>query len=217
MKLSFASKNAPPPEPPKPDVILASQSIGRRMLLEKLGVRFRVSVARVDEETIVDKKPEITIKKRAAAKALEVANHPRVYNIPEERESLIIAADSMAILGAKVYGKSVDRENTREMLKALMGKTHVFTTAVHIVLVQNEKIKKTWEKTITTKVTLRKMSTAEIESYITRFDFTRFAGGYALNEAPWDLVTKIDGSYTNVIGLPFEVVLPVLRQLKIIL
>ena len=60
------------------------------------------------------------------------------------------------------------------------------------------------------------MSPAEIESYITRFDFTRFAGGYALNEAPWDLVTKIDGSYTNVIGLPFEVLLPILRQLKII-
>lgn len=217
MKLSFASKNAPPPEPPKPDIILASQSIGRRMLLEKLGVRFRVSVARIDEDAIVDKKPETTIKKRAAAKALEVANHPRVYSIPEERESLIIAADSMAILGAKTFGKSTDREHTREILKNLMGKTHAFTTAVHIILMNGEKVKKTWEKSVTTKVTFRKMNTTEIESYITRFDFTRFAAGYALNEAPWDLVTKLDGSYTNVIGLPFEVLLPILRQLKIIL
>ncbi|MCL4200678.1 Maf family protein, partial [Patescibacteria group bacterium] len=40
--------------------------------------------------------------------------------------------------------------------------------------------------------------------------------GYALNETPWDLVTKVDGSYTNVIGLPFEVLLPVLRTIKII-
>jgi septum formation protein len=216
MKLSFASKNSLPPEPPKPDVILASQSIGRKMLLEKLGVRFRVVVTRVDEDAIVDKKPETTIKKRAAAKAAEVVAHPRVYTIPEERESLIVAAYSMAVLGPKTFGKSIDREDTKSMLKALMGKTHNFVTAVHIVLVQNNVIKKTWEKTVTTKVTFRKMSPVEIDSYVARFDFSRFAAGYALNEAPWDLVTKVDGSYTNVIGMPFEVLLPILRQLKII-
>ncbi len=217
MKLSFASKNSLPEEPPKPDVILASQSIGRRMLLEKLGIRFRVVVARVDEESIVDKKPEIMVKKRAAAKAQEVVTHPRVYSFPEDRESLIVAADSMAVLGSKAFGKSDDREHTREILKSLMGKTHNFVTAVNIVLVQNGKVKKTWEKTVTTKVTFRKMNTVEIESYIARFDFTRFAAAYAVNEAPWDLVTKIDGSYTNVIGLPFEILLPILRQLKIII
>ena len=217
MKLSFASKNALPPEPPKPDVILSSQSIGRKMLLEKLGVRFRVVVTRVDEDAIMDKKPETMIKKRAAAKALEVVANPRVYSIPEERESLIVAADSMAILGSKTFGKSTDREDTKNMLKALMGKTHNIVTAVHIVLAQNNSITKTWEKTVTTKVTFRKMNTVEIESYVSRFDFTRFAAGYALNEAPWDLVTRVDGSYTNVIGLPFEVLLPILRSLKIII
>jgi len=217
MKLSFASKNMPPEEPPKPDVILASQSVGRKLLLEKLGLRFRIVVARVDEDAIVDKKPETMIKKRAAAKVAEVVTHSRVYSIPEEREALIIGADSMAILGSKTFGKSTDRENTREMLHALMGKTHTFVTAVHIVLFQNNRVKKTWEKIVSTKVTFRKMNTIEIESYITRFDFTRFAAGYSVNEAPWDLVTKIDGSYTNVIGLPFEVLLPILRSLKIII
>jgi septum formation protein len=98
-----------------------------------------------------------------------------------------------------------------------MGKTHVFVTAVNIVLMKDGVAKKTWEKTVKTKVTFRKLSPVEVDSYITRFDFTRFAAAYALNEAPWDLVTKIDGSYTNVIGLPFEVLLPILRQLKIIL
>ncbi len=218
MKLSFASKNAPPEEPPKPDVILASQSLGRRTLLEKLSVRFRVVVARVDEESIVDKKPETTIKKRAAAKAHEVVAHPRVYALPEEREALIVAADSMAILGAKTYGKPADRESAREMVKALMGKTHVFVSAVNIVLIGTDgKVKKTWEKTVSTKVTLRKLSPVELDSYIARYDLSRFAAAHAINDAPWDLVTKIDGSYTNVIGLPFEVLLPILRQLKIII
>lgn len=218
MKLSFTSKNAPPPEPPKPDVVLASQSVGRRALLEKLGVRFRSVVARIDEEHIVDKKPEATIKKRAAAKAHEVVAHPRVYSLPEEREALVVAADSMAIIGTKIYGKPADREGARAMIKTLMGRTHTFVTAVNIVLMGIDgKVKKTWEKSVSTRVTLRKLSPIEMDSYIARHDLSRFSGSYAINDAPWDLVTKIDGSYTNVIGLPFEVLLPILRQLKIIL
>ncbi len=217
MKLQFTRKSDEPEIPPPPDIMLASQSIGRRMLLEKLGVRFRVVVSRIDEESIVDKDPLKMIKRRAEAKANEIVEHPRVYTIPETRESLIVAADSMAVLGVKTFGKSIDREDTRGMLKALMGKTHVFTTAVSMILFDGVTIKKRWDKTIKTRVTMRKLTPAEIESYVARFDFTRFAAAYALNEAPWDLITKIDGSYTNVIGLPFEVLLPVLRSQKIII
>lgn len=187
------------------------------MLLEKLGIRFRVVVSRIDEDAIVDANPETMIKKRAEAKAREVINNPKVYSISEEREAIIVAADSMAIIGKKAYGKALDRENAKEILKAMMGKTHVFATAVTMAHVAEGKVKKSWDKIVKTKVTMRKMTGPEVESYISRFDFTRFAGGYAINEAPWDLVTKVDGSYTNVIGLPFEVLLPVLRGLKIIL
>jgi septum formation protein len=144
-------------------------------------------------------------------------NHSRVYSLPETREALIIGADSMAIIGKKTFGKSADREETREMLKSLMGRTHVFATAVSIVLFDGTQAKKTWEKTVKTRVTMRKMTPVEIDSYVSRFDFARFAAAYALNEAPWNLITKIDGSYTNVIGLPFEVLLPLLRKYKIIL
>ena len=216
MKLSFASKNHPE-EPLAPDVVLASQSVGRRSLLEKLGIRFRTAVTRVDEDKITDPNPIKTIQKRAAAKSSEVINNPRVYMIPEDRDVLIIAADSEAIIGKKSYGKAADREDAIRILKELMGRTHTFTTAVQITHLAMGKIKKTWTKTITTKVTLRKMTGPELESYVTRYDFSRFAAGYALNETPWDLVTKVDGSYTNVIGLPFEVLLPILRQLKIII
>ncbi len=217
MKLQFSRKSNEPEIPPPPDVILASQSIGRRLLLEKLGLRFRVVVSRVDEDAIVDKDPYKMIKMRAAAKAREVITHPRVYSIPETRESLVVAADSMAVIGKKTFGKSTDREHTRAMLKALMGRTHVFATAVSIVLFDGTKIKKQWDKMVKTRVTMRKMTPVEIESYISRFDFTRFAAAYAINEAPWDVVTKMDGSYTSVIGLPFEVLLPILRAQKIII
>ena len=216
MKLQFTRKNALPEIPPPPDVILASQSIGRRMLLEKLGLRFRVVVSRVDEDAIIDRDPYKMIKMRAAAKVREIVGHPRVYAIPETRESLVVAADSMAVIGKKTFGKSIDREDTREMLKNLMGRTHVFATAVSVVLFDGTKVKKQWDKVVKTRVTMRKMMPVEIDSYVSRFDFTRFAAAYAINEAPWDLVSKMDGSYTNVIGLPFEVLLPILRAQKII-
>jgi len=217
MKLSGNPRNQPPPLPPLPDVVLASQSLGRRTLLEKLGLRFRVAVARLDEDLITERNLIKTLEKRAAAKASEVTGNPRVYHLAEDRPTLVIGADSMAILGKRAFGKSRNREQAKVMLKSLMGRTHLFTTAVKLVLWEQNRVKKIWEKTVATKVTLRKLPAAELESYLTRYDFSRFAAGYTLNETPWDLVTKIDGSYTNVIGLPFEVLLPALRTLKIIL
>ena len=215
MNLHLTRSGEPLPPPPI-DVVLASQSIGRKMLLEKLGIRFRVAHTRVDEDILTSKDPLALIKKRAAAKADEVARHPRVYTLSEEFKTLVITADSMAILGKKAYGKAQDRNDAREIVKALMDKTHAFTTAVVVTLFEGHTAKQKWEKVVTTKVTMRKLSAPELESYVLRYDFTRFAAGYALNETPWDLVTKIDGSYTNVIGLPFEVILPILKKLEII-
>ncbi len=179
-------------------------------------MRFRVIVTHVDEGAFVDKSPLSMLQRRARAKVDEVVKHPRVYNLSENAQSLVIAADSMAILRAQTFGKANGREDAKTILKALMGKTHTFATAVSIVLMDKGEEKKRWEKVVQTKVTLRKLPPVELETYVMRYDFTRFAAGYALNETPWNLVTKVDGSYTNVIGLPFEVLLPILRNLKII-
>lgn len=215
MAIRFSSPNQPPPPQPV-HIILASQSIGRKQLLEKLGLRFRVAVARIDEEAITDRDPLVTLKKRAAAKLSEIIDHPRVYQISDVAKTVVIAADSMALLGKRTFGKSRDRDHAKAMLKVLMDRTHTFVTAVAIAVMDAGKVKKKWEKTIKTNVTMRKLSGSELEQYVTRYDFTRFAAGYALNDTPWDLVVKIDGSYTNVVGLPFEVLLPVLRSIKII-
>ncbi|MBI5620426.1 Maf family protein [Candidatus Gottesmanbacteria bacterium] len=216
MNLHLTRSNEPLPPPPI-DVVLASQSVGRKTLLEKMGLRFRVVHTRLDEDAITHADPLAMIKKRALAKADEVTKHPRVYTLSEEHRSLVIAADSMAIVGKKTFGKAKDRDDAREILKALMDRTHVFATALVVTYYEGQVVKQKWEKVTQTKVTLRKLTSPELESYVTRYDFTRFAAGYALNETPWDLVTKIDGSYTNVIGLPFEVLLPILRKLEIIL
>ncbi len=216
MNLSFRKSSDPLPPPPV-QVILASQSLGRRHLLEKLGIPFRVVISRIEEEKITNSDPFLTLKKRAAAKAEEVSKNPRVYSLPESGKALIVAADSMGVLGKKTFGKSRDREDTKEILKNLMGRTHVFATHTVALYLENLEEKKRWEKLVKTRVTLRKLTATEVDSFVNRYDLSRFAAGYALNETPWDLVTKIEGSYTNVIGLPFEVLLPVLRQHKIII
>ncbi len=186
------------------------------MLLEKLGIPFRTIVSNVNEDMITDPDPVKTIKKRALAKAEEIVKNPRIFNLPIDSRSLIIAADSMAVLGKKTFGKTNTREEAKAMVKELMGKTHTFTTAVKIMYLHGLTVKKMWDTVETTKVTMRKMTMPELDQYTNRYDFSRFAAAYTINEAPWDLVTKIDGSYTNVIGLPFECILPIFRKLEII-
>ena len=215
MNLSFRPQNIPPEERPI-QVILASQSVGRKSLLEKIGIMFRTLVTHVDEEAIVNKDPYKTIKARAQAKAQEVIKNPRLYNLPAEGRMLLIAADSMAVLGNVTFGRTHDKEETKTQLKSLMGKTHIFVTATTITFINNGIVKKTWESLVKTKVTMKKMLPAELEAYVNHYDFSRFAAGYSINEAPWDLITKIEGSYTNVIGLPFEELLPVLRKLELV-
>lgn len=198
------------------EVILASQSVGRRTLLEKLGIRFRTVVTHVDESVITDKDPMRMLQRRAIAKADEIIKHPRVYALSEVAKSLVIAADTEAIVGKKSFGKAEDKNHAKEIVRELMGKTHTVVTGVSLVLFEAGKEIKRWNKTAETKVTLRKLTGPEIDLYVSRYDFTRFSAGYALSETPWDYITKIDGSYTNVVGLPFEVILPILKSLDIV-
>ena len=198
------------------EVILASQSMGRRALLEKLGVRFRVIVTHVDESHITDTDPLKKLQRRAMAKAEEIVKNPRVYSLSDVAKSLVIAADTEAILGKTSFGKPEDKQDVKKMLKELMDHTHTIATAVTLVLMDSGNELKRWNKIQTTKVTMRKLSSTEIEYYTSRYDLTRFSAAYGITETPWDLITKIDGSYTNVIGLPFEVVLPILRTQEII-
>jgi len=215
MNVSFRPQNIPPEERPI-QLILASQSIGRKYLLEKLSVTFRTLITNVDEDTIIDKDPLKLIQKRAAAKAEEVFANPRLYHVPQEGRVLLVGADSMAILDGKTYGKTANKEETTRMLRSLMGKTHIFATALTVLFVNNGKVKKRWESITKTKVAMRRLLPQELDAYVNRYDFTRFAAGYSINEAPWDLISKIEGSYTNVIGLPFEKFLPILRKLEIV-
>lgn len=222
----------------KPHIILASASIGRKQLLEKLGVPFSIQISSIDEDIIIHQNPYKMLQMRATAKAEDVVQRLSSWRERQQpigsltyqndsiaslqNDYLVIAADSMAVLGNKTYGKAKNKTHAKKIVSELMGKTHEFVTATSIIhfkfLKSHKSLKEThrWENLTKTHVTLRKLTNNERTQYVNRYDFTRFAAGYALGETPWDLVTRIDGSYTNVIGLPFEVVLEIFTKLSLL-
>lgn len=210
-----------------PGLILASSSVGRKHLLERLGIPFSVMPSTVDEDAITcpdslginpRDKPVETIRLRARAKCEDIIKKitSASYKLPAT-SSLVIAADSMAIYKSKLYGKPKDNTDARRILGILMGQTFQFFTHTVMVVVNSEfripnSKNNRWEQTVQTDVTFRKMSDQEVNLYLKTYDVTKFAGAFATELAPWDLITKIDGSFTNVIGLPFEAILPVFTK-----
>lgn len=170
-------------------VILASSSPRRRELLATLGVEFDVVPADIDESVVPGEDPAGYVRRLAAAKAAAVATlHPH---------ALVIAADTTVDVDGVILGKPVDPDDARRMLRLLGGRSHLVHTglAVHVgdhVAVETE----------TTVVTFAALSDAAIEWYVATGEPFDKAGGYGMQGRAAALVERIDGSATNVIGLP---------------
>jgi septum formation protein len=175
--------------------ILASASPARRALLK--GYRFSVVPSGVRE--VRRKTLRETCVTNASRKAAAVAK-----KFPD---TWVLAADTMVALGGRLYGKPRDKMAARRLLRRLAGKTHVLGTGV--VLRKN---RFQIVKFVTSKVTFR--PDPPIEKLLRKYDPTRFAGGYAIQEHDDPLVERVDGSVTNVIGLPMETIEPLLRTLN---
>jgi septum formation protein len=175
--------------------ILASASSSRRKLLE--GFKFRVVPSGVREVRL--KTLRATCVANARLKADAVAR-----KFPTE---WVLAADTMIALGGSLYGKPRDRKAAVWLLRRLAGKTHVLGTGVVL-----QKGSFRIEKYVTSDVTLH--DDPPIEKIVAGKDPTKYAGGYAIREKNDPLIARIDGSRSNVIGLPMEVLAPLLRNLS---
>lgn len=198
-------------------IILASASFGRKKILESLGLSFKIIPSDIDETKFNRSKPIALAQTLAKAKAERVfekiKNQQCSHLTIEPLNYLIIAADSMVLLNGETIGKPKDKKEAKKILKKLSGKTHQFLTAVYVL---NIKTKKVWQKTALSKVTFRKMKDWEIEVFLKKVDPTVVAGGYSLDH-PQDFITKVEGSLTNVLGLPLEILLPILRENNILI
>jgi septum formation protein len=182
-------------------IILASKSPRRRQLLATAGFRFEVKTKEVEEDYPETLPSELVASFLAEKKALACAD------FLQSADEILLASDSVVILDDVIYGKPADYQHAVEILRSLSGREHLVITGV-CLLSKKKKI----VFSALSKVTFDVMSDEEIEHYINTCQPFDKAGAYAIQE--WIGLCKIkgiEGSYSNIMGLPME---SVYRELK---
>lgn len=186
--------------------ILASNSRGREKVLKEAGFDFDVVASKIDESKIRDDNPEMLVKKLARAKAEDVA-------MKVSEDSVVIGADTLCVFGSKIIEKPKDKGEARGMLAAFSGKTHMLLTGITVVC---RKRKKSLVDVSVSTVTFRKISSAEICDYLKSDDALRFAGGYNIDGTKsMRFIESVCGSYSGIIGMPLEKLVPMLKKLGV--
>ena len=171
---------------PLREIILASASPRRASLLQNAGfVSLKIMIPHVKE---TDDPIE-----NARLKAEEIAGA-----CPE---AIVVGADTVIRLNNRIIGKPADLNEARTILTDLSGRTHEVSTGVCVRCVADEVLVRFEE---TTRVTFRKLTATAIDRYLKNVNVLDKAGAYAIQEHGEDLISTIDGSFTNVIGLPVE-------------
>jgi septum formation protein len=178
---------------PKEDplLILASKSPRRDYLLNQAGLSFVVIPSRVDESAFTKTSPDSFVKTLAEAKAKQVSD--------DYPESWVIGADTVVMIDNTILGKPNSRAEARVMLQRLSGKIHQVYTAYCI---RCKSRKRNFSEVIKTDVRFKNLTDEEIEWYIHTEEPFDKAGSYAIQGLGTFLVKSINGSYTNVVGLP---------------
>lgn len=187
-------------------LILASGSEWRRELLSWLQIPFEVVESGVEEDIFDDEEPSEVVATLAAMKAEAVAAKLRqegVFGADEFEEMLVVGADTLIAVEDQVIGKPGDRQQAEEIVGRLSGKTHEVWTGVCVVDPATGERKVEVE---VTRVTMRHISDKELKKYLDSNEWVGKAGGYQVQGEIRRFITDLEGSYTNVIGLPLLIV-----------
>lgn len=184
----------------KADLILASASPRRRELLAQIGVRHRVQAADVDETVLSGEAAEDYVLRLARAKAGALP----AGDVP------VLGADTSVVVDGRVLGKPVDDADARAMLRRLSGREHQVLSAV--ALCHGERIE---ARLSVTRVWFRVVDNALIERYVASGEPRDKAGAYGIQGLGGALVTRIDGSYTGVVGLPLAETVDLLQAFNV--
>jgi septum formation protein len=186
-------------------LVLASASPRRRELLATVGLPFSVEVSDVAEERAPGEPPVAYARRLAVAKARAVAARRAPGVLVIGADTIVVAADPPE---GTVLEKPRDRADARRMIEALSGRTHEVVTAFALVDAPRgpEDVRH-----VVTRVTFRSLEEAEIAGYVESGEGDDKAGGYAVQGLGAGLVERVDGSYTNVVGLPVAELLVALR------
>lgn len=186
------------------DIVLASASPRRRELLERVGLVFQVVPSAIDETPLRGESAEAHVLRLSHEKALDVANRRG------QTGRWFIGSDTVVVRDDTLLGKPIDVNEATAMLASLSGRSHrvISGYAVH-----DRKSGRTLTAAVTTWVFFKELTAFEIEGYIASGEPFDKAGAYAIQGLGAFMVPRIEGSYTNVVGLPLCEVLATLQEM----
>ena len=185
-------------------IILASSSPRRKMLLNQIGIKFTVHASKSDEKMNPRLKPRGQAEYLSEEKAKIVAK--------EYPDALIIAADTFVVFNDEIIGKPHTKANAKKTLQKLSGNSHMLITGITVM---DTKTGKQITKSVETKVFMKKLTQKEIDGYIATEEPLDKAGAYAIQELGGIFIEKIEGSASNVIGLPLNELYETLKKFDI--
>jgi nucleoside triphosphate pyrophosphatase len=182
-------------------IILASASPRRAELLDSAGIRFQVVPGHIDETPLPDEEPVAHVLRLAAEKAAEVARR--------EEGDFFVGADTIVLCDGEIMGKPRDNADAARMLRKLSGVPHEVITGFAVV---DRAGKRSVSRAVITRVFFKQLTAAEIDTYVATGCPLDKAGAYAIQGGAAYMVERIEGSYTNVVGLPLCEVVTALRE-----
>jgi septum formation protein len=186
-------------------LVLASQSPRRIALLQQVGFSPLVAPSSIPEEFDTAASPVANAIRLARAKAVSVAN--------EMKEGIFIGADTIVVLDGRYLAKPADKADAVRMLESLSGRTHTVITGVAILEYPEKSVEVFYEET---NVAFRLIPRKEIEEYVAGGSPMDKAGAYGIQDDYGAVfVTRIEGCYYNVVGLPIAHVYSALRRFSI--
>jgi MAF protein len=183
-------------------LILASNSPRRRQLIALGGWTYQVIPVKVDERLKPGEAPDDYVLRLARKKARSAAQRA-------PQGSLVIAADTAVVNNAQILGKPSSYAHAADMLRGLCGHYHQVFTGLAVMQVDSGKL--ITEKCVT-EVLMRAYSEAEIQAYVASGDPLDKAGAYAIQHSGFNPVERLEGCFTNVVGLPLCHLTPMLRE-----
>jgi septum formation protein len=174
-------------------LILASASPRRAELLSSAGFEFDIAAAGIDETIHANEAPDAYALRVAKAKAEHVAR--------QHRDAIVLGADTVVVAAGRILGKPADEADAADMLRQLSALTHDVLTAV--VLCNG---RRSAEDVARTRVRFRPLTDGEIAWYISSGEPFGKAGGYAIQGRAARFIDWIEGSWSNVVGLPLATV-----------
>ena len=177
-------------------IYLASASPRRRELLQQIGMRIEVLPSNLLEARLPGEAPDAYVQRVAADKAHFVARLVMARGLPPRP---VLGADTEVVLEGEVLGKPNDRAHTFDMLRRLSGRTHEVLTGLALVHGDDE-----YTSLSRSRVTFAELSDDEIDGYWATSEPADKAGGYAIQGRGALFISRIEGSYSGIVGLPLH-------------